>query len=32
MEQLVAAWEQRRDVEPQLKGYKIPGWPLAEAA
>ena len=32
MEGLVDAWEARRIAEPQLKGYRIPGWPHAEAA
>jgi putative nucleotidyltransferase with HDIG domain len=32
MERLVHSWEERRRVDPQLKGYRIPGWPMAEAA
>ena len=32
LEGLIEQWERRRVVEPQLKGYAIPGWPHAEAA
>jgi putative nucleotidyltransferase with HDIG domain len=32
MDGLIERWEERRREDPQLKGYSIPGWPLAQAA